>query len=275
MAFRTCGVFAACIAAALGQEPQQTGISAHGSQEAAVAAAQEVPSGPSPEEVASLFYTQAGASRIAYARAGHLLPIPCREHLPLVFSSSGLTGRAALVGVGDGDFARTILDTWEGGKLYLVDTWQPDPARVTRYTGLVTPDDYERQYASALDKIAPYTATDKYTVWRSASLAVAPQVYDYALDWIYLDSGVRYDTVLADLRAWWPKVRKGGVLAGYNWQVDEISDSLGPISVMAAVFAWAAEVDRQVVTTYAEALTSYRGDPRYCKTGVASWMVMK
>jgi hypothetical protein len=37
------------------------------------------------------------------------------------------------------------------------------------------------------------------------------------MDFVYLDANHRYDAVREDLHAWWPKVRKGGMLAGDDY----------------------------------------------------------
>ena len=40
---------------------------------------------------------------------------------------------------------------------------------------------------------------------------------DGTLDFVYLDAGHDYASVLEDLQAWAPKVRPGGMLAGHDY----------------------------------------------------------
>ncbi len=36
-------------------------------------------------------------------------------------------------------------------------------------------------------------------------------------DFVYIDADHSYEAVKADIEAWWPKVRMGGVLAGHDY----------------------------------------------------------
>ena len=47
-----------------------------------------------------------------------------------------------------------------------------------------------------------------------ASLAAARWIPDASVDLVYLDGDHRLSAVAADIAAWRPKVRRGGVLAG-------------------------------------------------------------
>jgi predicted O-methyltransferase YrrM len=55
------------------------------------------------------------------------------------------------------------------------------------------------------------------TPLRGNSTNVATQFLDRSVDFIYLDAGHTYDDVHADLTAWWPKLKAGGVMAGDDW----------------------------------------------------------
>lgn len=54
---------------------------------------------------------------------------------------------------------------------------------------------------------------------RESSVSAAAGFADGALDLVLLDAGHSYEDVSADIAAWLPKVRPGGVIAGddYNW----------------------------------------------------------
>ena len=45
---------------------------------------------------------------------------------------------------------------------------------------------------------------------------VAAERFD-ELDFVFLDAAHDYQSVLADLQAWWPRIKKGGVLAGHDY----------------------------------------------------------
>ena len=56
------------------------------------------------------------------------------------------------------------------------------------------------------------------------SVRAAKQFKDGYFDFVYIDADHSYDGVTADLEAWYPKVRKGGMLAGHdykNWERED------------------------------------------------------
>ncbi len=54
---------------------------------------------------------------------------------------------------------------------------------------------------------------------RASSLEAAAQFEDGLVDLVLLDAGHTYEDVSADIAAWLPKIKPGGVIAGddYNW----------------------------------------------------------
>ena len=54
-------------------------------------------------------------------------------------------------------------------------------------------------------------------VWRERSVEAADKIEDGTMDIIYLDAAHDFDSVCADIDAWWPKVRVGGILCGDDY----------------------------------------------------------
>jgi cephalosporin hydroxylase len=54
----------------------------------------------------------------------------------------------------------------------------------------------------------------KATVHRKRTVEAADDFAPDSVDFIWVDAGHEYDEVMADLRAWWPKLRVGGVMGG-------------------------------------------------------------
>lgn len=49
------------------------------------------------------------------------------------------------------------------------------------------------------------------------STEVADLVPDETLDWVYIDADHRMEGCLADLKAWYPKVKSSGIVAGHDY----------------------------------------------------------
>lgn len=61
---------------------------------------------------------------------------------------------------------------------------------------------------------------DYFTVIRSESDKAASQFKDESVDVIFIDAGHSYEAVKADLKAWYPKMKKNSIMAGHdfhNW----------------------------------------------------------
>jgi len=62
-----------------------------------------------------------------------------------------------------------------------------------------------------------YEFQERVVVIRDLSTRAASLIQDQSLDFVYLDAGHNYDSVIADLEAWRPKVKPGGLLCGDDY----------------------------------------------------------
>lgn len=117
----------------------------------------------------------------------------------------------AEIGVWTGHFSKRLCEANRGLQLLCVDPWK-------------TSDDYrdpksdttklERAYLEAQARLAPYNCT----IRRATSLHAAKEVADGSLDFVYIDGNHGLAHVAADLEAWTPKVRTGGVVSGHDYE---------------------------------------------------------
>jgi len=72
-------------------------------------------------------------------------------------------------------------------------------------------------------------------VHQMASVDAAALYDDASLDFVWIDASHTAPDVLADLNAWWPKVRRGGILAGHDADMVGVSAAVVPWGHMAGV----------------------------------------
>jgi len=128
------------------------------------------------------------------------------------------------VGVFDGDFSERILALNEPRKLHLVDPWFTKDDG-TLYDGPTqqfasaeqASARLEDQYRHVTTRFSGEIASGRIEVHRTLSHLAAPQFPDEHFDWIYVDASHFYDDVKVDLEAFWPKLKRGGYIAGDDY----------------------------------------------------------
>ncbi len=130
-----------------------------------------------------------------------------RKHLTLWWKALGFKVGAE-IGVWEGQFARTICDT-TGAFLYAVDPWavQGDYIEVKNNKARL-----DKAFVRTQNALSPYP----HQMVRATSIEAAKKIADESLDFCYLDGNHMKPHVLADIAAWMPKVKSGGVLAGHD-----------------------------------------------------------
>jgi hypothetical protein len=118
----------------------------------------------------------------------------------------------AEVGCAEGLFSADIL-RWPAGKLYMVDAWE---TLDTTGDGASPQEWHDKNYSDAMKRVEPYK--ENVEVLRGVSWEMANKVEDESLDLVYLDAGHSYECVKRDLAAWFPKIKKGGVMAGHDYE---------------------------------------------------------
>jgi hypothetical protein len=159
-----------------------------------------------------------------------------RDDLPTLLNYNGLCGKGVEVGVEKGEFSLTILKKWEGQKLYLVDAWR----HIADVRDLTNPDHNGQLNNLAHTFMNTYEFSSRVCIIRELSTIAADLFADESLDFVYLDAAHGYKFVKADLQAWFPKIRKGGLFCGHDYIEDGIKfDS--EFGVKSAVDEFAAE----------------------------------
>jgi len=155
----------------------------------------------------------------------------------------GLIGEAVEVGVQRGEFAHTLLGRWNGRLLHLVDPWRRLPDYIDIANGSDT--EHEANLEETRRALARYEG--RYQVHRALSAEAVQRFADEALDFVYLDANHSFESVSQDLRLWFPKVKRGGVLAGHDFLDGDLPE--GRFGVASAVQAFQRETDLALQVT--------------------------
>jgi predicted O-methyltransferase YrrM len=79
-------------------------------------------------------------------------------------------------------------------------------------------------YESFLSNIEP---VKEYIIpIRDYSLNAVKQFENESLDFVFIDASHDYDSVLADLNAWYPKIKKRGILAGHDFPQHQVKKAV-------------------------------------------------
>jgi hypothetical protein len=124
---------------------------------------------------------------------------------------TNLTG--AEIGVYKGDNAEFILSILQPKMLYLVDPWNnfldQDSNEIIG----------EVQYLETQQRLNKYG--NKILI-KKTSLEASKMFKDEEFDFVYIDADHSHDGISQDLRLWYPKVRKGGILSGHDYHQNMI-----------------------------------------------------
>lgn len=169
-----------------------------------------------------------------------------RDELPALLTAYIPNSLGILLGVGRGEFVKTILQAKWGGGLYLVDPYihihsgYKDPANVDDRTHQLI---YE-QLRTDLHK----AFQNRHVFVRDFSVSFVDTWKEKAMPspaFIYVDNNHSELGVLKDLTAWWGVLAPGGVMAG-NMYLDDPSRFIG---VRAAVDDFFVNKDVTVLRT--------------------------
>lgn len=135
-----------------------------------------------------------------------------RLDLAQYLKSRGLVGDGVEIGVLFGEFSRHILSNWPG-KLFMIDPWiQQSPKVYCDGCNAVDLDNAMEKATAAVKEFG-----DRAVIARAMSIDAAAHFEDGQLSFAYLDGNHSFDSVTADLRAYWGKIKSGGVMAGHDF----------------------------------------------------------
>lgn len=116
------------------------------------------------------------------------------------------------------------VDTWDGGN---------DPILLQHVAAM---GGAEKLFQSFLHNVADAGHADVIYPVRLPSVEAAETYADNSIDVVYLDAGHSYAEVLADLHAWYPKVKPNGIIAGHDFVFDNVVSREGVVRAVCEFF---------------------------------------
>lgn len=112
----------------------------------------------------------------------------------------------AEIGVDEGVFTQSIVNTCYPTKLHLIDIWG-----TARYS--------EMKASSVKEKFKNQLTSGSMEITRKLSTDAAKDFEESYFDWIYIDTDHTYETTLSELYAFSEKVKKDGIIAGHDYSM--------------------------------------------------------
>lgn len=146
--------------------------------------------------------------------------------LPQVINDMGYTN-VLEIGVALGGHAETLLmntqiETYYGVDPYL--TYKNDgfSNNISKLSSLNPQQNFDYLYTWVSQiRLSPFTG--RYQLIRKPSIEAAELFADESLDCIFIDGDHATEAVLADLAAWFPKVKRGHLILGDDYYMESVS----------------------------------------------------
>jgi hypothetical protein len=150
---------------------------------------------------------------VVYRGPAGIPALRTRADLGALMQARGFT-HGAEVGVQSGSHAKQILQAWTScERFHLVDLWghQENYKDVANFHQ----SKQDELFQATQNLLQPWR--EIVTFHRMLSTQAAQQIPDQSLDFVYVDARHDYCGVTEDIRAYYPKLRPGGILAGHDF----------------------------------------------------------
>lgn len=132
-----------------------------------------------------------------------------------------------------------LLREFPNLRLFAVDPWDraiPNPTMPKTAIELMEAHEEYREVTSF--------AIDRRNTLPMESTEAALMLRDVQVDFVFIDGNHLYECVKADLAAWWPKIRTGGLFCGHDYIIRR--DRRRVFGVKRAVDEWATDNKKKI-----------------------------
>lgn len=143
--------------------------------------------------------------------------------------------RGAELGVSHGRFTSFLCAAMYDMQMIAVDLWREQPGNTAEGSETYVGWNHEAAYENFISVCREYYP-GRVDIRRMSTVDAAASVPDGSLDFIFIDADHSYEGCKADIEAWRPKVRKGGMVTGHdlNWPpvAKAVTEAFGPVQVL-------------------------------------------
>lgn len=132
------------------------------------------------------------------------VPRPSILFMKKYFNQKFING--AEIGVDKGKNAKNILKELNIKKLYLIDAW-------FNYKEIQSNRPQKDNFKLVLKE---FKNNEKVVIIKDFSKNAVKKILDNSLDFVYIDANHTYKYVYQDIKLWYPKIKKGGIIAGHD-----------------------------------------------------------
>lgn len=150
--------------------------------------------------------------------------VPNAYSMGKVMDQFNLLNEGVEVGVLAGAWTVPFLEMWNGKCLYSVDCWEQQSGDAYKDPANIATNEQEKLYRGVMEKTKPFGK--KSQIHRLYSLEASKLFKNEQLDFVYLDANHGTDPLIEDIKAWYPKIRNGGILCGDDWGWGSVRDAV-------------------------------------------------
>ncbi len=107
--------------------------------------------------------------------------------------------------------------SWGVKTLYMVDAWETMPH--LRGDAASPQAWHDKNYRDAVKRVEKYAGS--YEILRGPTTKMAGMIKNDSCDLVYVDADHSYEGVKADIDAYWPKLKTGGVMAFHDYEAPQ------------------------------------------------------
>lgn len=172
-----------------------------------------------------------------------------RQWLSEVKNILGEVDTAIEVGVWLANYSVNICDTLSPKKFYGIDPYVSYDNAPGMNKGYENTQALEETYQKACARLPSYA-----TLIRDFSVNAAEQFENESIDFVYIDGDHNYESVSADIEAWYPKIKSGGIISGHDYIEKNVKRDI-IFGIIPAVTEFCQKYNKQISLTSEEYAT--------------------